>query len=131
MKADLGAVIGFGILAGIPATIVGGIVFGNYIARRIHVEVPEYFRDGNALTEKLLLSFGMVAAIIFIPLALILANTVSGATLPEANVLRSVLTFIGHPFVALLLATFLLGIKEAIRAKSCRRSRPKRWSPRA
>lgn len=116
LKADLGAVIGFGILAGIPAAIVGGIVFANYIARRIHVEVPEYFRGENSLTEKPLPGFGMVAAIIFIPLALILANTVSGATLPEANALRRVLTFVGHPFVALLLAVllavFLLGIKR-------------------
>ncbi len=109
LKADLGAVIGFGILAGIPATIAGGLLFANYIAPRIHVEVPEYFRSENPLSAKPLPSFGMVASIIFVPLVLIVANTVSGTWLSEAKVLRRILTFIGHPFVALLLATLLAG----------------------
>ncbi len=109
LKADLGAVIGFGILAGFPATAIAGVFFAKYIARRIHVEVPAYFRSENNQTEKPLPSFSMVAAIIFVPLALIVANTVSGAWLPETNLARGILTFIGHPFVALLLATLLAG----------------------
>lgn len=115
LKADLGAVIAIGILAGIPATLLGGIVFAKYIAQRIHVEVPAYFQEA-AESHKELPSFAMIASIIFVPLALILANTVSGATLPEDNFFRQALTFVGHPFVALLLATllaiFLLGIKR-------------------
>lgn len=115
LKADLGAVIAFGLLAGLPAMIIGGIVFAKYIAQRIHVEVPAYFQEA-AQPYKEMPSFAMIASIIFVPLALILANTVSGAILPEANFLRQALTFIGHPFVALLLATllaiFLLGIKR-------------------
>ncbi|NUO81040.1 gluconate transporter [candidate division KSB1 bacterium] len=109
LKADLGAVIGFGILAGIPAAIAGGLLFANYIAKRIHVEVPEYFQTENAHVGKPLPSFGMVAGIIFVPLVLIVANTVSGTWLPATNVVRGILTFIGHPFVALLLATLLAG----------------------
>lgn len=116
LKADLGAVIGFGLLAGIPAAIIGGVVFAKYIAQRIHVNVPEYFQESEVKPQRELPSFAMIASIIFVPLALILANTVSGATLPETNTLRRVLTFLGHPFVALLLATllaiFLLGVKR-------------------
>lgn len=40
--ADLGWVILFGLLAGIPAMILGGIVFGRYISTQINAKVPEY-----------------------------------------------------------------------------------------
>lgn len=107
LKADLGAVIAFGLLAGFPAAVIAGVFFAKYIARRIHVEAPEYFRSTNDQTEKPLPSFDMVAAIIFVPLVLILANTLSGTLLPATSTWRTVFTFIGHPFAALLLATLL------------------------
>jgi Gnt-I system low-affinity gluconate transporter len=40
--ADLGWVILFGLIAGIPAMIVGGILFGSYISKQINAKVPEY-----------------------------------------------------------------------------------------
>jgi Gnt-I system low-affinity gluconate transporter len=66
--------------------------------------------------DKELPSFAMIASLIFIPLVLILANTVSGVLLDEGNTVRSVLTFLGHPFVALIIATLLafyfLGVRR-------------------
>jgi H+/gluconate symporter-like permease len=40
LGADLGWVILVGLVAGIPATAVGGLWFGRRMARRIHLEVP-------------------------------------------------------------------------------------------
>ena len=41
LGADLGWVIFFGILAGIPAVVVAGIVFGKFIGSRIEPELPD------------------------------------------------------------------------------------------
>ncbi len=104
--ADLGWVILFGAMAGLPALIIAGPIFARYIAKKIIVEVPDLFQpaedDGRELP-----GFGLVSSIIFIPLVLILLNTLSGVLLPEGNIARTILGFLGHPFAALLLATML------------------------
>ncbi|MBD2102908.1 GntP family permease [Leptolyngbya sp. FACHB-261] len=138
LGADLGWVILFGTIAGLPAMVAGGIIFGQHIAKKIHAKVPEYMlvnepqaaavpayaaTSASALgSEELaayehnpvgapgqpfrkdLPSFGLVVSLIVIPLALILANTVSGVVLPEGNFIRNLLGFLGHPFTALLIA---------------------------
>ncbi|OXS75767.1 gluconate:H+ symporter [Domibacillus enclensis] len=114
--ADLGWVILFGTIAGIPAMIIAGPLFGRYIAKRIHVTVPDYMNLEEKEYDKDLPGFGLIASLIMIPLVLILLNTVSGVLLEEGNIVRSVLTFLGHPFVALTIATLaaftLLGTKR-------------------
>jgi len=105
--ADLGWVILFGVLAGIPATILSGPIFGRYIATKIHATIPEYMSIPEQKEEKELPSFKLIAFLITIPLPLILLNTVSNVVLQEEHVLRSTLSFIGHPFVALTLTTLL------------------------
>jgi Gnt-I system low-affinity gluconate transporter len=116
LGAELGWVILFGVIAGIPSAILAGPVFGRYIAKKIHVSVPDYMELEEKQYDKELPSFAMIASLIFIPLVLILANTVSGVLLDEGNTVRSVLTFLGHPFVALIIATLLafyfLGVRR-------------------
>lgn len=130
LGADLGWVILFGILAGIPALAVGGVLFGKYIGKRIHLNVPAEMetslaeslaivskdeklgkdnlgKDNLAQPAKELPSFGMVVTIILIPLVMILLNTGLGVILPEGNPVRSWMSFIGHPFTALTIATLL------------------------
>ena len=48
-----------------------------------------------------------MAGIILVPLVLILVNTVTNVLLPKDDPTRTVLGFLGHPFVALLIATLL------------------------
>ncbi|MGI1820902.1 MULTISPECIES: gluconate:H+ symporter [unclassified Exiguobacterium] len=105
--ADLGWVILFGVLAGIPAMILAGPVFGKYIAKKIHVTIPDYMEFKEIDTSKELPSFKMILSLILIPLVLILANTLSAVLLDEGNAVRDFLTFLGHPFVALTIATLL------------------------
>ncbi|MBR2757071.1 MAG: gluconate transporter, partial [Exiguobacterium sp.] len=50
--ADLGWVILFGVLAGIPAMILAGPVFGKYIAKKIHVTIPDYMEFKEIDTSK-------------------------------------------------------------------------------
>jgi Gnt-I system low-affinity gluconate transporter len=106
--ADLGWVIVFGTIAGIPAMMVAGPLFGKYIAKKIHVTVPYYMNVEEIEDDQELPSFGLIANIILVPLVLILLNTISKVLLPEGNIVRTVLTFLGHPFVALLISTLLV-----------------------
>jgi Gnt-I system low-affinity gluconate transporter len=148
LGADLGWVILFGLMAGVPALAIGGVWFGKYIGKRIYLKVPAEaeaalseslavtntpdpsdLRDKEQVNPQInpqinpklatpqlvasdprrkeLPSFSMVIAIILIPLVLILLNTVLGVVLPEGNVVRNWMSFIGHPFTALTAATLL------------------------
>ncbi len=105
--AELGWVILFGVIAGIPAAILAGPVFGKYIANKIQVNIPDYMEFEEIETSKELPSFKMIVSLISIPLVLILANTLSAVLLEEGNSIRTFFTIMGHPFVALTLATLL------------------------
>jgi Gnt-I system low-affinity gluconate transporter len=134
LRADLGWVILFGVIAGIPATIIAGPLFARYLATRIHTTVPDYFQLENQQRAdgKELPGFGTVTGIILIPLLLIILNTVSGAWL-EPGALRSFLAFVGHPFVALILATllafYLLGARRGYSAEEVQKIATKALEP--
>jgi Gnt-I system low-affinity gluconate transporter len=118
--AELGWVILFGIIIGFPVTLLAGPVFGRYISKKIHIEAPSNYETSDNKVLKDLPSFWLVTAIIAVPMALILANTVSGVWANAHGVKDSfviqLLSFLGHPFIALLIATFLaiyaMGIKR-------------------
>ena len=113
LSVDLGWVILFGILAGIPAMIFAGPVFGKYIGDKIHLEVPDYQKldeEVSSVREKKdLPSFTLVFTLILIPLVLILVNTVTGAIVGEdsGNLFAETIQFVGHPFVALIITVVL------------------------
>lgn len=129
LGADLGWVIALGLLAGVPATIIGGIFFGRHVAGRIHLGVPEYMlQDADspaAADDAELPGFGLVLALIGVPLLLILLSTVSRVVLAEGHPLRDLFAFIGHPFTALLIAAllafWLLGVRRGYSADEVRK----------
>lgn len=122
LHANLGWVILFGLISGIPAAIIAGPIFGTYISKKIHVEVPKEMLKNMAEEargkeyEKELPSFKMIASLILLPLFLILLNTFTSASLPEGSSVRSILTFVGNPGVALtitaLLTFYFLGTRR-------------------
>ncbi|MFB4167303.1 GntP family permease [Virgibacillus sp. JSM 102003] len=122
LGANLGWVILFGLMAGIPAAIIAGPIFGSYIAKKIHVPVPELMMQNLAEKaegksyEKELPSFGMIAVLILLPLTLILLNTFGGVLLAEDSTTLTILKFIGNPGVALtitaLLTFYFLGTRR-------------------
>lgn len=107
--ADLGKVILVGILAGIPAAILAGPVWGKYIGNKIDAKVPDYMElDDNVINVKdeELPSFATIIGLILVPIVLILLNTAATAFMPEGNI-RTIFNFIGHPFFALTFAVIL------------------------
>ena len=124
INAQLGWVILLGTILGIPVAIIAGPLFGAYISKKIYLAPPfDFEKSMDETREKELPSFTAIALIIFIPLFLILLNTVTGLAVSKAWIRQSVLTniieFIGHPFTALIIATlaaiYFLCIRRGMR----------------
>lgn len=112
---DLGWVILMGFLAGIPTALVAGLWFGKFISKRIFVPAPQEIGDGEGSK---LPPIGQTLAIVGLPIVLILLNTATTAGafgIGDHRVLGMV-SLIGHPFTALivanLLAWYFLGLKR-------------------
>ena len=118
LNADLGWVILFGFVVGIPTAIISGPVFGKYIAKKIFVEAPQLNID--KLKSEEFPPVGVIFSIIGIPILLIVSNTVLNSTLFSEGVIpfevKSWLKMIGHPFTALIIANlvawYVLGIRR-------------------
>ena len=124
---DLGWVALFGIIIGVPVAIIAGPVFGKFISEKIHLEAPQFFESQEErLSIKKLPSFGLVISIIAVPLVLILANTISGVWAKSHGMedffAFRLLAFLGHPIIALLIATFIaiyaMGVRRGFSADS-------------
>ena len=105
LGVDLGWVILVGIVCGIAAIIVAGPLWGSYCGRKYFIPVPGEPAPDKARPEKLP-SFLTVVLIILVPLVLIILKSVSGVVDALAPA-RSVIGFLGEPFVALTIATLL------------------------
>ena len=117
LTADLGWVILFGFIVGIPTAIFCGPMFGKYIARKIHIDAPKV--EEKEVSVKMP-PVGAIISIIAIPIVLIVLNTLLNSPLVnEGSISKDVLNWIGmigHPFSALLIANlvawYLLGIRK-------------------
>ncbi|WP_040689220.1 GntP family permease [Nocardia vinacea] len=135
LGVSLGWLIIMGFICGIPGFIAAGIVWGTYIGKRVQVEVPAEFLvrpevepaakgegPGTATdpetvrTETRPPAVGLIGGIIAIPLVLILGATFGTQWLGKDSKLLQVLTFLGTPAVALLIAVlvafYLLGVRR-------------------
>ncbi|MEU7633682.1 gluconate:H+ symporter [Nocardia sp. NPDC049220] len=140
LGVSLGWLILMGFVCGIPGFIAAGLVWGTFIGKRIKVEVPDEFlvrpqdkrqdkvaahagdgpgavsAAGATKTELRPPSVWLIGAIIAIPLVLILGATFGTQLLDAGSTLLSVLTFLGTPAVALLIAVlvafYVLGVRR-------------------
>ncbi|MFI6205830.1 GntP family permease [Streptomyces sp. NPDC051041] len=129
LRVDLGWVILMGVVCGVPA-VLAAWAFSAWIGRRVFVPVPQDMAEAADEARNAVLAeqraagvepreqpvaLGTVLGIIGTPLVLILAATFSSIAL-DPSTLRSVIEFLGHPFVALtlalLLAYYLLGVRR-------------------
>ncbi len=119
LGVDLGWVIFFGVITGIPVVILAGPVFGRFISSRIYVKPPDEIKEdrpeasdpGDGIRQ---LTFGIVATLIAIPLVLIIISTFVNFGIDSGVLSKSFITdlvvFLGHPFTALIIATLLATI---------------------
>jgi len=104
LDADLGLVILAGIVAAIPAILVGGVWFTR---RQYNEPLPEVEAPSETLSIKAGsgLNFCAVLAALAFPIVLVASGTVVKMTMGDAA--PAALLFISHPFVALLLTVGL------------------------
>ncbi|RHR58279.1 gluconate:H+ symporter [Parabacteroides sp. AF17-28] len=116
LGADLGWVILVGTIIGLPVAIIAGPLFGKYIGNKIYVAPPphvmEELEKGDRTDEAHSLpSFGMVSAIIGIPLFLMVIKSMVELFIKLGymgkGIFYEVTSFLGHPFTALILATLI------------------------
>ncbi|NNH75303.1 GntP family permease [Nocardia uniformis] len=133
LGVSLGWLILIGFVCGLPGFVAAGIVWGGWIGKRVHVEVPEDFlvrpslaapgdgpgtpsAPGTAVLERKAPAVSLIGGIIAIPLLLILGATFGSQILDEGSKALAVLTFLGTPAVALLVAVliafYVLGIRR-------------------
>jgi len=119
LDADLGWVILFGFIVGIPTALVSGPIFARYIAKKIQIAAPEY--SETAETTKQLPNVRLILSIIAIPIILIVGNTLLNSPLLSGSVsgtVKSWIGMIGHPFTALIIANlvawYLLGVRKGV-----------------
>lgn len=116
---DLGWVILFGSIVGLPAAILAGPVWAKWIVPRMNLAIPE-LREDEEPDPGALVSLSLVLGLIALPIALI----VSAAILDTlyGKVARAdwheLVAFLGHPIVALVIATllamYLLGTRRGV-----------------
>lgn len=107
LGADLGKTILYSIAVSIPMAILGGMVYGLWIAKRIFVPVPEMAARQEAATDSAPPpSVALVLLILLLPVILIFIATIADM-LSKPSAPAGVFTFIGHPFSALLITTLV------------------------
>ena len=105
LGADLGHCILYGVLLSIPMTLISGMGYGQWIAKKVDVPLPAAALDAPPDQRKNPPSVAVVTMLLILPVLLIL-----GATLAPKN---PVLILLGHPFsavlVTLIASMFFLG----------------------
>ncbi|NER13317.1 gluconate transporter [Leptobacterium flavescens] len=130
--ADIGWVIAIGFMAGIPTVLISGLVFGKYIAKKIHIDAPEAVSE---LKTSNLPSAKAIFAIIAVPILLILINSfVASDIISISNgTVKNIIKLIGHPFSALIIANIIawysLGILRGVKSKDLLQITTKSMAP--
>lgn len=113
LNADLGLVIVFGVIVGIPTVIISGPWLAQILARQLKVAAPEV--ETSITTPSSSPKLWIILLVLTVPIALIVGNTISDVWLTN-GLLKTYMAFFGHPFSALiianLLAWYFLGIRS-------------------
>jgi gluconate transporter len=128
LEVSLGHVIMWGVAVGLPTAIICGPWLCSKVATLVDVPIPDHATTVEPMEEAKLPPFSLILALIVLPIALILCNTIieqrataeiaAGLSKAErgAEVARllsamdgwkQALHFIGHPVISLMLATLL------------------------
>ena len=106
MHVDFGWMILLGLCAAIPSMLIAGPLFGNFISRHVEFTLPTETTHPE-FDESKLPSFGFSLSLILFPLVLVGLKTIGARFTEQGSTLYEWLEFIGHPFIAILLACLI------------------------
>jgi GntP family gluconate:H+ symporter len=128
LGADSGWLMMIGLAASVPVAIVGYFAAKminrrNYqlsidVLEQLQLAKPEPLTPPEPIAQDQLPppSAGLIAALVVVPIILIVLGTLANTLLPAGTILRQVMTIIGTPAIALLialmLAAWLLGVRR-------------------
>ena len=106
LHADLGLTMLLGFCLAVPAVILAGPIYGNWLSKRLHVDEPAdigalFSAPPKAPRQP---SFGISLLIILLPVILMLGSTLAKVAMSPENPLALTLKFLGEPLIALGLA---------------------------
>ncbi|MFL1490927.1 GntT/GntP/DsdX family permease [Pseudomonas antarctica] len=106
LHADLGLTMLLGFCLAVPAVILAGPLYGNWLSKRMHVDEPAdigalFSAPPKAPRQP---SFGVSLLIILLPVILMLGSTLAKVAMSPENPVALTLKFLGEPLVALGLA---------------------------
>lgn len=112
LEANVGIVIGVGLVIALPTWYVTSYLFGKYMGGRISLPIPEILGKAEDEVTDNPPRFGTVVAIILLPLLLIFANTgldaaAAAGWVDRENAVVQALRAIGSTPVALLIAVLV------------------------
>lgn len=107
-NSDLGLFILYGIICAIPATIVGGYLYGMFIGKHVKsaVDLEETTAEKAAARPRKEISTSLSFALLILPIFLILVNTISQFWIGEGT-LSTIIGFIGDKNVALFISVLV------------------------
>ena len=121
LSANLGWVIAFGFVVGLPTAAISGPLFARMISKKIMVKAPVLSSEAGQQEHATVPRLGAVLLVIGLPLGLIVLNTLfTSFALTQTFPLfvGKTLGLIGHPFGALLIANlvawYILGKKQGV-----------------
>jgi GntP family gluconate:H+ symporter len=104
-NADVGKTILFGLLVGLPTAALAGPIYATWIAQRIVLSPDNPLADQlGAESTRETPSFAISMFTVLIPVMLMILSSASEVLVNPSSITYSVLHFVGHPIVALLLA---------------------------
>jgi gluconate transporter len=102
LGADMGRIILYGVAVSLPMAVLGGVVYGGWIAKRMFIPMPAMALRAEPEKQGTPPPVGVVTLILLLPVLLIFVASISGT----ANLRgKELLGFLGHPFTALLITT--------------------------
>jgi gluconate transporter len=106
LGGDLGKTIIYGVMLSIPMTIMAGMIYGQWIARRIRVELPKIaLAEIQAPESQNAPPVPVVILLLVLPVLLTFGATM--ASLRDIP-LKNVAVFLGHPYTALMITALVM-----------------------
>jgi gluconate transporter len=118
MGGDLAHTIVYGVMMSIPMTLAAGLIYGNWIARRIHIDLPEIASTMMQQPQENTEAPPPVPIVILLLLLPVMLTF--GATMASLRDIpfRGVAVFLGHPYTALtittLVALYFFGLRRGL-----------------
>ncbi|NWC93777.1 MULTISPECIES: gluconate:H+ symporter [unclassified Pseudomonas] len=106
LHADLGLTMLLGFCLAVPAVILAGPLYGNWLSKRMHVDEPAdigalFSAPPKAPRQP---GFGVSLLIILLPVILMLGSTLAKVAMSPESPVALTLKFLGEPLIALGLA---------------------------